>query len=372
MSAMTNGDGPRQGEGVRIEHDTMGEVAVPASTPCGGRRPSARSRTSRSAASAVDPALIRALARIKAAAARVNAELGRPRPGQSPTRSWPRRRRSPTGGHDDQFPVDVFQTGSGTSHQHERQRGDRLARRPAARRRVPPQRRRERQSSRATTRSRRAVHIAAAAAVLGDLLPALAHLARRPGREGRESTRTSVKSGRTHLMDATPGDARAGARRVRRAGRLGVERLAAALPRVARAAARRDRRRHRHQHARRVSPRGDPAALEPTPTGLPFTEAGTTSRRRAPRTRWSSCRGALRTCAVEPDRRSATTCAGWAPARPPGSARSTSRTSSPARDHARQGQPGRSRRPSSRSARRSIGQRRDRGHVRRREREASS
>ena len=65
-----------------------------------------------------------------------------------------------------------------------------------------------------------------------------------------------MKSGRTHLMDATPvmlGQEFGGyAATVRYA----VERLESVLPRVARAAAGRHRRRHRHQHARRGSPSG--------------------------------------------------------------------------------------------------------------------
>ncbi len=63
-------------------------------TPCGERRPSARSRTSRSPAGAWSAAHIAALARIKAAAAQVNAELGVVAR-RSPTRSSPPRRESP-------------------------------------------------------------------------------------------------------------------------------------------------------------------------------------------------------------------------------------------------------------------------------------
>ena len=59
--------------------------------------------------------VIRWLGRIKGAAARVNAELGPARPGRSPSGSPRPPTASRTGEFDDQFPIDVFQTGSGTS-----------------------------------------------------------------------------------------------------------------------------------------------------------------------------------------------------------------------------------------------------------------
>ena len=61
------------------------------------------------------PALIHALARIKAAAARANADLGVVTAEQRDAIVAAADARSSTGDHDDQFPIDVFQTGSGTS-----------------------------------------------------------------------------------------------------------------------------------------------------------------------------------------------------------------------------------------------------------------
>ena len=106
----------------------MGEVRVPA-TPSGRPRPSGPWRTSRSPAAASSAALIRALALIKGAAA-----------GSTPSSAWcpadvadairGRRRGGRAAWYDADFPIDVFQTGSGTSLEHEHQRG---ARHPGAR-----------------------------------------------------------------------------------------------------------------------------------------------------------------------------------------------------------------------------------------------
>ena len=60
-------------------------------------------------------ALVHALARIKAAAARANADLGVVTAEQARRHRQRRPPRSSAGEHDDQFPIDVFQTGSGTS-----------------------------------------------------------------------------------------------------------------------------------------------------------------------------------------------------------------------------------------------------------------
>ena len=103
-------DGLVEGE-YRIEHDTMGEVRVPVKA-LGGPRPSARSRTSRSP-SAAWSAQIRALGLLKAACAQVNKDLGK-LPAEKADAIIAAAAKSPTA-CDDQFPIDVFQTGSGTS-----------------------------------------------------------------------------------------------------------------------------------------------------------------------------------------------------------------------------------------------------------------
>ncbi len=201
----------------RIEHDSMGEVRGPRATRCGGPRPSAPSRTSRSAAPPSRPSTSRRSAQVKAAAAKVNAELGvisRRAGDGDPRRPPPRSWRASTTTH---FPIDVFQTGSGTSLEHEHERGARLAR--AARRgRGAPQRPRQRQPveqrhvpdldprrrdarRRAATWCRRSTHLAAALEAQG----------RRVRR--RREVRPHPPDGRD------PGDAGPGARRVRRRGR---------------------------------------------------------------------------------------------------------------------------------------------------------
>ena len=98
----------------RIEHDSMGEVRVPSDALW-------RAQTQRAvenfpiSGQPLEPALVHALARIKAAAAETNADLGvahrpsRPRPSPGAADEIA------DGAHDDQFPIDVFQTGSGTS-----------------------------------------------------------------------------------------------------------------------------------------------------------------------------------------------------------------------------------------------------------------
>src|SRR3954471_2097550 len=98
---------------VRIERDTMGEVAVPASALWGAQTQRAVENFPVSGVR-VDPAVIRALAAVKAAAALVNARLG-VLPQDVADAVTAAAEEVADGGHADQFPVDVFQTGSGTS-----------------------------------------------------------------------------------------------------------------------------------------------------------------------------------------------------------------------------------------------------------------
>ena len=100
-------------DGFRTEHDSMGEVQVPADALW-------RAQTQRAvenfpiSGSTLEPAHVRALAQVKAAAAKVNAELGV----VDETMAAAIRDAAAEvadGRHDDHFPVDVFQTGSGTS-----------------------------------------------------------------------------------------------------------------------------------------------------------------------------------------------------------------------------------------------------------------
>ncbi|OII60344.1 aspartate ammonia-lyase [Streptomyces sp. CC53] len=213
----------------RIEKDSMGEVRVPAHAKW-------RAQTQRAVENfplsglRLERAHIAALAHIKAAAARVNAELGvldadlahavREAAGEVAEGRW-----------DDHFPVDVFQTGSGTSsNMNMNEVLATLASERLGRPVHPNDHVNASQSSNDVFPS--SIHVAATAAVTEDLIPALEHLAMSLERKSAEFAEV-VKSGRTHLMDATPvtlGQEFGGyAAQVR----YGVERLRASLPRLA-------------------------------------------------------------------------------------------------------------------------------------------
>jgi fumarate hydratase class II len=135
------------------------------------------------------------------------------------------------GGWDDHFPIDVFQTGSGTSsNMNMNEVVATLASERLGSPVHPNDHVNASQSSNDVFPS--SIHIAAAAAVTEDLVPALEHLASAFERKAEEFADV-VKSGRTHLMDATPvtlGQEFGGyAAQLRR----GVERLRSSLPRLA-------------------------------------------------------------------------------------------------------------------------------------------
>ncbi|MFF9911933.1 class II fumarate hydratase [Streptomyces sp. NPDC013457] len=217
--------------GYRIEHDSMGEVRVPAHAKW-------RAQTQRAmenfpvSGQRLERAHIEALARIKAAAAKVNASLGVI--DQDRAKAIAEAAAEVAEGHwDEHFPVDVFQTGSGTSsNMNTNEVIATLAteRLPEGREVHPNDHVNASQSSNDVFPS--SIHIAATAAVTHDLVPALDHLAASLERKSAEFA-TVVKSGRTHLMDATPvtlGQEFGGyAAQVR----YGVERLRASLPRLA-------------------------------------------------------------------------------------------------------------------------------------------
>ncbi|GAU65212.1 fumarate hydratase class I [Streptomyces sp. NBRC 110611] len=213
----------------RIEHDSMGEVRVPAHAKW-------RAQTQRAvenfpiSGQRLERAHIEALARIKGAAAKVNAELGVL--DEDIAGAIQEAAAEVAGGHwDEHFPVDVFQTGSGTSSNMNTNEviatlaGERLGRAVHPNDHVNAS-----QSSNDVFPS--SIHIAATSAVLHDLIPALEHLAEALERKAEEFAGV-VKSGRTHLMDATPvtlGQEFGGyAAQVR----YGVERLRSSLPRLA-------------------------------------------------------------------------------------------------------------------------------------------
>jgi fumarate hydratase, class II len=141
--------------------------------------------------------VVRWLGRIKAAAARVNGELGLLEPDLA-ERIASAADRVAAGEFDDQFPIDVFQTGSGTSsNMNANEVIANLAGDPAH----PNDHVNLGQSSNDVFPS--AVHLAAFGEVTDDLLPALDGLAASLERKAGQFAEV-VKAGRTHLMDAVP------------------------------------------------------------------------------------------------------------------------------------------------------------------------
>ena len=187
--------------------------------------------------------VLRWLGRIKAAAARVNAELGLLEPDLG-ERIAAAAERVANGEFDDQFPIDVFQTGSGTSTNTN---ANEVIATLAGDQTHPNDHVNMGQSSNDVFPS--AVHLAALDAATNELLPARA--ARGVVRGEGDEFKDIVKSGRTHLMDAVPvtlghefggyaAQARLGARRIKNAlGRWRRSRLA-------------EPRRHRAEHAQGV------------------------------------------------------------------------------------------------------------------------
>jgi fumarate hydratase class II len=137
------------------------------------------------------------LGRIKAAAARVNAELGE-LDADVAERLAAAGDAVANGEHDEQFPIDVFQTGSGTSSN---MNANEVIAELAGDGAHPNDHANRGQSSNDVFPS--AVHLAALDEVNRDLLPALDGLAEALGRKAQEFDDV-VKAGRTHLMDAVP------------------------------------------------------------------------------------------------------------------------------------------------------------------------
>ncbi|GHE19763.1 class II fumarate hydratase [Halomonas urumqiensis] len=215
----------------RRERDSMGELEVPATALYGAQTQRAVNNFPVSG-QPMPVAFIHAIARIKLAAARVNRDLGQ-LDDERASAIIAAAQRIIDGQHDDQFPVDVFQTGSGTSSNMNvneviaslaSQQGAEVG---------PNDHVNMGQSSNDVIPT--AIHLSAALAVTRELRPALEHL------RATIDTRASeldgvVKTGRTHLMDAMP---------LRMSQELGawssqvgaaIERLDSALVRVCRLA----------------------------------------------------------------------------------------------------------------------------------------
>ncbi|MDJ0354757.1 class II fumarate hydratase [Paenarthrobacter sp. PH39-S1] len=218
----------------RIEHDTMGEVRVPANALYGAQTQRAVENFPISGTT-LERAHIQALARVKKAAATANAELG-VLDGELARAIEAGAEDVIAGKYDGDFPIDIFQTGSGTSSNMNANEviaslANRVLQEAGSDKAVHPNDHvNASQSSNDVFPT--SVHVAAASALTKDLIPALKHLAASLQRKSEEFA-TVVKSGRTHLMDATPvtlGQEFGGyAAQVR----YGVERINASLPRVA-------------------------------------------------------------------------------------------------------------------------------------------
>ena len=182
----------------KLSHGGFHERAGRRPSSCGAARPARPSPTSRCRASACPSPVVRWLGRIKAAAARVNAELGPARRATSPSASPPRATRSPQGDHDDQFPIDVFQTGSGTSSN---MNANEVIATLAGEGAHPNDHVNMGQSSNDVFPS--AVHLAALDEAT-NRAAARARAARGVARRQGRGFEDIVKSGRTHLMDAVP------------------------------------------------------------------------------------------------------------------------------------------------------------------------
>jgi fumarate hydratase, class II len=214
----------------RVERDTMGEVRVPAGALWGAQTQRAVDNFPISGRG-LEPAQVHALARIKGAAARVNSDLG-VLDADIADAIAAAADEVAAGTHDDQFPVDVFQTGSGTSsHMNMNEVLAALASARLDGRAVHPNDHvNASQSSNDVFPS--SIHLAAVDGVLHDLVPALRHLGDALAAKADEFADV-VKAGRTHLMDATPvtlGQEFSGyAAQVR----YGIERVEGSLPRLA-------------------------------------------------------------------------------------------------------------------------------------------
>ncbi|HEU4813336.1 MAG TPA: class II fumarate hydratase [Xanthomonadaceae bacterium] len=202
---MAKAPGRLRGKQFRIEHDSMGELQVPAEALWGAQTQRALQNFTISG-QPMPRGFIRALGLVKAAAAQVNADLGLlPKVRAAAIR---KAALEVAGGeHDAHFPLDVFQTGSGTSSNMNANEviatlASRAGQRAGKARAIHPNDDVNLgQSSNDVVPT--AIRVSAQLAVVEALLPALAHLRRTIDRKARSLGKV-VKTGRTHLMDAMP------------------------------------------------------------------------------------------------------------------------------------------------------------------------
>jgi len=184
----------------RIEHDTMGEVKVPINALYSAQTQRAVENFPISG-STLESAHIAALAQIKKASALANNKLGvlDKDVAEAIAKSADE---VISGKHDMQFPVDIYQTGSGTSsNMNMNEVLATLASNHLGKKVHPNDHVNASQSSNDVFPT--SVHLAVASAVVNDLLPALDYLASKLESKSKQWTQV-VKAGRTHLMDATP------------------------------------------------------------------------------------------------------------------------------------------------------------------------
>ena len=184
----------------RIEKDTMGEVKVPKDALYGAQTQRAVENFPISGTT-LEPAQISALAQIKKSAAQANAKLGVLDKAIADAIASAADEVI-AGKHDGEFPVDIFQTGSGTSSNMNM--NEVLATLATTRLGSPVHPNDHVNASQSSNDVfPTSVHVAVTSALINDLLPALDHLAK--ALEVKAALwKTVVKAGRTHLMDATP------------------------------------------------------------------------------------------------------------------------------------------------------------------------
>ena len=211
----------------RIEHDTMGEVKVPVNALW-------RAQTQRAvdnfpiSGRGLEAAQIRALGLLKAACAQVNKDTGK-LDAEKADAIIAAAKEIGDNKHDDAFPIDVFQTGSGTSSNMNTNEVIASLAHNAGVEIHPNDHVNMGQSSNDTFPT--ATHVAATDAAVNDLIPGLKVLHESLLAKAKEFADV-VKAGRTHMMDATPvtlGQEFGGyARQIE----LGIERIEAVLPRL--------------------------------------------------------------------------------------------------------------------------------------------
>src|SRR5262245_44861153 len=184
----------------RIEHDSFGEIEVPAGALWGAQTERAR-RNFQLSGTTLPADFIAALALIKAAAARANSRLNL-LPADMAAAIVEAALAVTRGTHDAQFPLDVYQTGSGTSTN---MNANEVIARLASQSLGKPVHANDHvnmcQSSNDCIPS--AIHVSAVLAARRELYPALEALRQVLAKKERDWERI-LKTGRTHLMDATP------------------------------------------------------------------------------------------------------------------------------------------------------------------------